>query len=208
MVRAHGHFAGILHQVRECMLDFKSCKIWVWQSCGQLSRKTSRSRASVPFGTGKSKMAWTLAFSFWVCVATILLSASWALLVVPLADLSSPANTFVWTSGCQESFDSAKARLCSAPVVAAADFACAFKLELDASSYGAGAALLQEVAHPVCCFSKKFNTHQKNCSTNEKETLALLLALQHFLSPMRNNIRASCIGPYCCKILTLIFIII
>lgn len=120
-------------------------------------------------------------------MATILLSASWALLVVPLADLSSPADTFVWTSGCQESFDSAKAQLCSAPVVAAADFACAFKLEVDASSYGAGAALLQEVSHPVCCFSKKFNTHQKNCSTNEKETLALLLALQHFLSPMRNN---------------------
>ena len=44
-------------------------------------------------------------------------------------------------------------------------------------------ALLQEdvndVDHPVCFF-KKFNKHQLNYSTIEKEALALLLALQHF----------------------------
>lgn len=32
----------------------------------------------------------------------------------------------------------------------------------------------------LCYFSKKFNSHQANNSTIEKETLALLLALQHF----------------------------
>ena len=32
----------------------------------------------------------------------------------------------------------------------------------------------------VCYFSCKFNCHQKHHSTYEKETLALLLALQHF----------------------------
>ncbi|XP_039872749.1 uncharacterized protein LOC120724566 [Simochromis diagramma] len=60
----------------------------------------------------------------------------------------------------QEAFDSAKALLCSAPVLGAPDFTRAFKLEVDASAYGAGAILLQEddrgIDHPVCYFSKKW----------------------------------------------------
>ena len=49
---------------------------------------------------------------------------------------------------------------------------------------GAGAILLQchdkDIEHPVCYFSKKFNVHQKNYSTVEKECLALILAIKHF----------------------------
>ena len=49
---------------------------------------------------------------------------------------------------------------------------------------GAGAVLLQSddenIEHPICYFSKKFNVHQKNYSTIEKECLALILAIQHF----------------------------
>ena len=73
---------------------------------------------------------------------------------------------------------------CSAPVLAAPNFSTPFKLEVDASDSGAGAVLLQDdadaVPHPVCFFSAKFNRHQLNYSTIEKETLAMLLALQHF----------------------------
>lgn len=69
-------------------------------------------------------------------------------------------------------------------MLAAPDLARPFKLEVDASAVGAGAVLLQEdangVDHLVCYFSRKFNRHQMNYSTIEKETLALLLALQHF----------------------------
>ena len=59
-----------------------------------------------------------------------------------------------------------------------------FKLAVDASDVGIGAVLLQEdnngTDHPVCYFSKKFNKHQKNYSTIEKECLALILAIQQF----------------------------
>ena len=69
-------------------------------------------------------------------------------------------------------------------MLAAPDFSGPFKLEIDASATGAGAVLLQDgemdVCHPVSYFSVKFNCHQLNYSTIEKETLALLLALQHF----------------------------
>ncbi|XP_060771707.1 aquaporin-1-like [Neoarius graeffei] len=69
-------------------------------------------------------------------------------------------------------------------VLAAPNFSLPFKLEVDASASGASAVLLQDgddsVCHPVCYFSVKFKCHQLSYSTIEKETLAMLLALQHF----------------------------
>lgn len=40
--------------------------------------------------------------------------------------------------------------------------------------------MVRGVLHPISYFSAKFKKHQLNYSTIEKETLALLLALQHF----------------------------
>ena len=40
---------------------------------------------------------------------------------------------------------------------------------------------------PVCYFSVKFKNHQLNYSTIEKETLAMLLALQHFEVYVRSS---------------------
>ncbi|PIK60059.1 hypothetical protein BSL78_03057 [Apostichopus japonicus] len=77
-------------------------------------------------------------------------------------------------------------RLCSANLTVnlVKNFEKQFKLAVDASDFGAGSILLQQdsegIDHPVCYFSKKFNKHQQNYSTVEKETLALLLSLQMF----------------------------
>lgn len=104
--------------------------------------------------------------------------------VLPLTNLLSPRVEFVWTPECQHAFDSVKSLLCHAPVLSAPDCSRPFKLEVDASAVGAGAVLMQEddsgVDHPVSYFSRKFNKHQLAYSTIEKETLSLLLALQHF----------------------------
>ena len=66
----------------------------------------------------------------------------------------------------------------------APDFDKCFKFAVDASDVGIGVVLLQEdhngIDHPVCYFSKKFNKHQKNYSTVEKECLALIVAIQQF----------------------------
>ena len=102
----------------------------------------------------------------------------------PLSALTSPLKPFVWTDDCQQSFDGLKAMLCCSPVLSAPVFSSPFKLEIDASRDGVGAVLLQEddsgIDHLVSYFSKKFNVHQRNYSTIEKEALALVLALQHF----------------------------
>lgn len=104
--------------------------------------------------------------------------------VQPLTSLLSPSKSFVWSPGCQYAYVNVKALLCNAPVLVAPDYTLPFKLEVDASGVGAGAVLLQEdksgVDHPISYFSRKFNKHQLNYSTIEKEALALILALQHF----------------------------
>ena len=102
----------------------------------------------------------------------------------PLTELLRNNVKFVWTDRCQSAFERLKALLQSAPVLSAPDFNHPFKLAVDASDMAAGAVLLQEdkngIDHPVSYFSRKFNNHQRNYSTIEKECLALILALQHF----------------------------
>lgn len=104
--------------------------------------------------------------------------------VAPLTDLLKSSVQFVWTSDCQRAFDNAKLLLTSAPVLSAPRLEDPFQLQVDASQVGAGAVLLQKdetgIDRPVCYFSKKFNCHQLNYSTIEKEALALIWALQHF----------------------------
>ena len=102
----------------------------------------------------------------------------------PLTTLLQKRQKFVWSNECQCAFEKIKSLLLSAPVLKAPDFGKPFKLQVDASDIGIGAVLLQEghhgINHPVSYFSQKFNKHQVNYSTTEKETLALLLSLQHF----------------------------
>lgn len=109
---------------------------------------------------------------------------NFASVVSPLTDLLSPKTDFVWTDSCQQAFDNAKALLVNVPIFAAPNFKNAFKLAVDASENGAGAVLLQDddqgIEHPVCFFSKKFHSHQRNYSVIEKEASAMILAIQHF----------------------------
>ena len=102
----------------------------------------------------------------------------------PLTRLLRKDKEFMWNLECQSAFDRIKSLLVSVPVLMMPDFKQHFLLAVDASDYGAGAVLLQEdkkgIEHPISYFSHKFDKHQRNYSTSEKETLALVLALQHF----------------------------
>ena len=109
---------------------------------------------------------------------------NFSVIAEPLTNLLSKRTKFIWTNDGQKAFDILKAILKNEPVLLAPNFAKEFKLAVDASDTGAGSVLMQEdsngVDHPVRYFSKKFNKHQKNYSTIEKECLSLILALQHF----------------------------
>ncbi|XP_072171900.1 uncharacterized protein [Diadema setosum] len=105
-------------------------------------------------------------------------------IAAPLTNLLKKGKKFVWSSDCQTAFESLKAILTRDPVLVAPDFGKPFKLAVDASDVGVGAVLFQsdgnQVDRPVSYFSRKLNGHQQKYSTVEKETLGLVLALQHF----------------------------
>ena len=109
---------------------------------------------------------------------------NFAMIAAPLTELLQKKQKFMWTQNCQAAFEKIKTVLLMAPVLCAPDFSQLFKLFIDASDIGVGGVLLQEdddgIDHPVCYFSRKFNSHQRHYSAYEKETLALLLSLQHF----------------------------
>lgn len=92
---------------------------------------------------------------------------------------------------CQHAFENVKSLLSHAPVLSSPDVYKTFKLEVDASAVGAGAVLLQEgearADHPINYFSHTCNKSELNYSNIEKETLALLLALQHFEVYLRSS---------------------
>nr|XP_054601707.1 retrovirus-related Pol polyprotein from transposon opus isoform X2 [Nothobranchius furzeri] len=108
----------------------------------------------------------------------------WSLVLQCKLSGKAQVVSFKWTTAAQGAFENCKLLLCSAPVLKAPDLTRPFKLEIDASDVGMGAVLLQEdegaLDHPVSYFSKKFAKYQLHYSTVEKETLALVLAIQHF----------------------------
>ena len=105
-------------------------------------------------------------------------------LLAPLTDLLQKGQKWKWSEECDKAFVGLKNVLCSLPVLQAPDFSRPFALAVDASNVGVGAVLMQpdnlNIHHPVCYFSKKFNSAQRNYSVIEQELLALILALQHF----------------------------
>ena len=105
-------------------------------------------------------------------------------IAAPLTNLLSKKVKFVWTDDCQLAFDKVKLLLQKSPVLKSPDYEKPFKLIIDSSDVGTGSVLVQEASdgldHPVSYFSKKFLKYQKNYSVVEKETLGLVLALEHF----------------------------
>ena len=104
--------------------------------------------------------------------------------VSPLTNLLGKNIKFIWSEECNEAFDKVKRILMTHPVLITADYDEQFSLFADASDVGSGAVLTQlgtdGLDHPISFYSKKFNKHQRNYSTVEKECYSLVLALQHF----------------------------
>ena len=98
-------------------------------------------------------------------------------------NLLSKKVKFNWTDGCQLAFVKVKLLLQKSPVLKSI-LQKPFTLIIDSSDVGTGSVLVQEASnglhHPVSYFSKKFLKYQKNYSVVEKETLGLVLALDHF----------------------------
>ena len=102
----------------------------------------------------------------------------------PLTDLLKKNVKFRWTDECNRAFSKLKDLLSRSPVLITPNYNKPFKITVDACDTGMGAVISQEgddsLEHPLCYYSQKFNPHERNYSTIEKELLGLILALKHF----------------------------
>jgi hypothetical protein len=107
-----------------------------------------------------------------------------AKIAFPLHALTCKDAKFQWSEECQAAFNSLKEAITRAPVLAYPDFDLDFTLETDASVKGLGAVLMQrhsdQTLHPVAFASHSLSPAEKNYSITELETLAVVLAVQHF----------------------------
>jgi len=92
---------------------------------------------------------------------------------------------FCWSPEAQSAFDTLKAVLCNAPVLALPVFDKQFMVETDACGQGIGAVLMQE-GHPLAYISRQLKGKQLHLSIYEKELLAVIFAVRkwrHYLLP-------------------------
>jgi hypothetical protein len=109
---------------------------------------------------------------------------NYAELVQPLTKLLRTENEFIWTDEQQSAFDSVKASLQSAPILALPDFSKTFHVVCDASKLAIGCALMQhdDEGHErvISYQSRQLKPAERNYPVHDKELLAMKYALVKF----------------------------
>jgi ribonuclease HI len=101
----------------------------------------------------------------------------------PLTDLLHKGVKFEWTEKCQESFQTLKDKLTSAPVLAPPDSQKDFMIYCDASHQGLGCVLMQE-RKVIAYASRQLRPHEENYTVHDLELSAVIYALKlwrHYL---------------------------
>ena len=83
-----------------------------------------------------------------------------ATVVQPLTHLLGKDSKYIWIENCQQTFKNSKSLLMNGPILITSNFTKQFKLAVDASDVGVGAALFQEVSdvdRPISFFPKKLD---------------------------------------------------
>jgi len=104
---------------------------------------------------------------------------NFGMIAKPLTELLKKGNMFVWTPITDQAFQQLKAALISSLVLALPDFAQPFVVETDVSDKGIG-AVLQQNGHPIAFVSRALGPKNQGLSTYEKESLAILMAVDHW----------------------------
>lgn len=99
----------------------------------------------------------------------------------PLINLLKKGEIFNWTEVQEECFQALKKSLSSTPFLASPNFSKPFIIETNASDKGIG-AVLQQNGHPIAYISKALGPKNQVLSTYEKESLAILMAVDHWRS--------------------------
>ena len=90
---------------------------------------------------------------------------------------------FEWTTACQDAFKNLRALLIKAPVLAFPKEDLPYIIDTDASDYGIGGVLSQDIdgtEYVIAYYSKSLNPVQQKYCTTKCELLAVVSTLDHF----------------------------
>lgn len=102
-------------------------------------------------------------------------------LLAPLTRLTKKKVKFEWSTECEKAFQDAKDALVSAPILTCPNFNYPFILQCDASGYGLGAVLSQEIEgqeHVICYLSRSLTANERKFTTTERECLSVIWAIE------------------------------
>ena len=101
----------------------------------------------------------------------------------PLTTLLQTDMAFQWTEVQQQSFDSLKQSISSAPLLIIPDESLPYVVTTDASGFAVGATLSQDQGkglQPIAFLSHKMNEHERKYPVHEQELLAVIIALKEW----------------------------
>lgn len=106
---------------------------------------------------------------------------NFSIIIVPLTNLLHKSTKWNWNNECDDAFQKIKERLVSAPLLRCPDYTKPFSVQCDASSFGLGAVLTQNIdgeEHVICFLSRSLTKQERNYTTTERECLAVLFAVE------------------------------
>ncbi|KAL0541274.1 hypothetical protein IC582_021316 [Cucumis melo] len=104
-------------------------------------------------------------------------------IATPLTQLTRKGVPFVWSKACEDSFQTLKQKLVTAPVLTIPDGSGSFVIYSDASKKGLGCVLMQQ-GKVVAYASRQLKSHEQNYPTHDLELAAVVFALKiwrHYL---------------------------
>lgn len=108
----------------------------------------------------------------------------YASIAAPISNTVKKGKAFSFPAETKVAFDNLKNALVTSPVLVHPDFTKHFYIQCDASDYCVGAVLFQKddngEEHPIAYFSHKMTSAQRNYTVNERECLAVVLAIKKF----------------------------
>jgi hypothetical protein len=108
----------------------------------------------------------------------------YAQITAPMEKLLNKECQFGWIEECQQSFDTLKQKMVTAPILVFPNWSKEFHVHVDASSIALGEVLEKpgegDIDHPLTFSSRNLSTTEINYTTTKKEGLAMVYTLQKF----------------------------
>ena len=185
------HLRMVLQTLRDNKLyaKFLKCEFWLKQ-VSFLGHVVSKAGVSVDPAKIEAVTGWTRPSTVSEVRSFLGLAGyyrrfveNFSRIATPLTQLTRKGAPFVWSKACEDSFQTLKQKLVTAPVLTVPDGSGSFVIYSDASKKGLGCVLMQQ-GKVVAYASRQLKSHEQNYPTHDLELAAVVFALKiwrHYL---------------------------